>query len=299
MSYKEFFAEVWGSFVSLWEFRLLSVGKDQLLLGQLIVALFCLVAGLFVCRMLSRAFERKILEPLNVESALRHTVQTFVFYMLLVVLILFVMSLLKIPLTAFTLVGGAVAVGVGLGAQNIVKNFLSGLVLMVERPLRVGDYIQKGELSGKVEHIGARSTIMRSLENIHIVVPNSDLLEHNITNWTLSDDLVRVSITVGAAYGSDTKKLAALLKEATLEQNQVLKHPEPIVLFHNFGDNALEFQVHYWAQMRNMFELRKLSSQIRFRIDETFREHNIVIAFPQRDVHLDTPKPIQVEVLKS
>jgi small-conductance mechanosensitive channel len=199
----------------------------------------------------------------------------------------------------FTLAGGAIAIGIGFGSQKIVNNFISGLILLAERPIKVGDLIEVGETFGEVESIGARSTKIKSFDNFHIIVPNGAFLEQNVVNWTHSDNLVRVRLQVGVAYGSPTRRVEELIQQAVRELEEVVTPPEPIVLFDDFGDNALIFEALFWIIMKRPMDRRKALSAVRFRIDELFRENNIVIAFPQRDVHLDNLKPLQVRLLES
>ncbi|MFG0315709.1 MAG: mechanosensitive ion channel family protein, partial [Planctomycetota bacterium JB042] len=198
--------------------------------------------------------------------------------------------------TAFTILGGAFAIGIGFGSQNLMNNFISGLILLVERPIRVGDLIQVGDLLGIVERIGARSTLVRKPSNVDIIVPNSTFLESNVINWTLSDDTYRTWVSVGVVYGSPLREVSKLLRKAVDEHGLVLKSPEPTLLFTDFGDDALQFEIHFWIRMRREMDRRRVESDVRFRIDGLFREAGIVIAFPQRDVHLDTARPLQVRV---
>ena len=169
-------------------------------------------------------------------------------------------------------------------------------IIMGERPISIGDLIELDGVVGKVEEIGARCTKVRTGENIHILVPNSGFLEKNITNWTLSDQKIRAHVSVGVVYGSPVEEVNALLIRAVSENPSVLKPPDPFVLFNDFGDNALIFAVHFWISIRRIIERRLIESTVRFRIDELFREAGIVIAFPQRDVHLDTQRPLEVTI---
>jgi small-conductance mechanosensitive channel len=205
--------------------------------------------------------------------------------------------MVNIPLAVFAFLGGAVAIGVGFGAQNIINNFISGFILVTERPISIGDLIEVDGTLGGVEEIGARCTRVRTGENIHILVPNSTLLERNITNWTLSDKKIRTKVTVGVIYGSPVDKVKELLLRATEETDRVVKHPEPFVLFADFGDNALIFDVYFWISIEKVIERKRIESSVRFRIDDLFREAGIVIAFPQRDVHLDAHKPLELRIL--
>jgi small-conductance mechanosensitive channel len=171
---------------------------------------------------------------------------------------------------------------------------------MVERPIKIGDIVEVENVRGTVELVGARSTRIKTFDNLHLVVPNSTLLQNKLINWRLSDDVVRRTITVGVQYGSPIREVESLLKDAVNEHTLVEKYPEPIVLFDEFGDNALIFKLLIWVRLsivgKTHLYIRQVESDIRFRIDELFREKDIVIAFPQRDVHLDTLKPLEIKL---
>jgi small-conductance mechanosensitive channel len=169
---------------------------------------------------------------------------------------------------------------------------------MAEQPIAVGNLIELDGVLGMVEEIGARCTRVRTGENIHILVPNSSFLEKNITNWTLSDHEIRTKVVVGVIYGSPVSKVKNLLLKAAAEIDRVLKNPEPFVIFSDFGDNALIFEVHFWVSITRVIERKIIESSVRFCIDDLFREAGIVIAFPQRDVHLDTTKPLELHLMR-
>lgn len=284
--------------LKFWEFKLFAVDKNPITVGKLLLGIILFIVGYFVSRKLAKSIQTKVLSRFEIDDSLQHSLQQVIFYLFIVVFTLFILNFLNIPITIFTVLGGALAIGVGFGSQNLVNNFISGIILMIERPIKVGDVIQIGELRGKVEDIGSRSTRIKSMNNTHIVVPNSTFLEQNVLNWTLSDDIVRSVVKVGVAYGSPTKKVEELLLQAVSAQPEVMKVPAVDVLFQDFGDNSLNFEVYYYAHIQNLFHLQKLASDIRFKIDELFNAHNIVIAFPQRDVHLDVAKPIPVQLLQ-
>jgi small-conductance mechanosensitive channel len=193
---------------------------------------------------------------------------------------------LHLPLTAFAFISGAVAIGVGFGAQNIINNFISGWILMSERPVRIGDIVEIGDATGVVETIGARSTRIRRVDGVHVLVPNSAMLEQTVVNWTLVDKYIRTTLRVGVAYGSPVRKVADLIRQAVDEQPAVLQEPEPAVIFEDFGDSSLVFDVYFWSDVGGERMLRKIRSEIRFRLTELFAENGIEIPFPQRDVHI-------------
>jgi len=222
--------------------------------------------------------------------------QNIVFYLLLICCVFIALEIINLPLTVFAFMGGAIAIGIGFGSQNVLNNFISGLILLAESPVRVGDLVDIQGLQGTIEHIGARSTRVKTGANIEIIVPNSSLLENNVTNWTLSDTRIRTSVSVGVAYGSPVDEVVSLLKRTVLEHTQVLQTPEPIILFKEFGDNALNFEAHFWIHMRRLMDRERVNSDIRIAAERAFDVAGITIAFPQRDIHLDTVRPIEVNL---
>ncbi len=277
--------------------ELFSFGGASISLSKLVIAVLLLIVGYAIAKAISRALERFLLKRLSMEAGAAHALQSLSFYFMLALFILLSLRTVNIPLTAFTVAGGALAIGVGFGSQNIVNNFISGLILLAERPIKIGDLIEIDETQGHVERIGPRSTRVRMLDNTHIIVPNSSFLEKNVLNWTLSDNVIRGSVTVGVAYGSPTREVERLIRRALSDHERVLAQPEPIVLFTEFGDNSLNFQTFFWIRMMETMARRRIQSEIRFSIDDLFREAGIIIAFPQRDVHLDASKPLDVRVI--
>ena len=282
----------------VWNYQIWEVTDGRYFtVKQLVVGLALLIFGFYASRILSALLGRRLLSRFNFAKGAVAAVQSISFYVLLLIFTLFALRTVNVPLTVFTLFGGAIAIGVGFGSQNIINNFISGLILLVERPVNVGDLVQIGEMHGTIDHIGARSTRVKTGANVEIVVPNSAFLEQNVINWTLSDSRVRVSVSVGVAYGSPLREVRALLEKAVDEHGRVLKSPDPFVLFSDFGSDSLQFQVHFWILMRTVMDRERVLSDIRFRIDGLFREAGIVIAFPQRDVHIHPSAPLPVQVL--
>ena len=289
-----FITDIWSKIPGLWSWSVFKTGKNAVTLGQLIVGLTLLIVGYFVVRQFTRRLEKILLKKMDVQESVGHAISTFILYFSMVILCLFTLRLLNIPITIFTVIGGALAVGIGFGSQNIMNNFISGLIVIVEQPIRAGDIVEVEGLTGEVERIGARATRIKSIDNTQIVVPNSSFLEKNILNWTLSDAVVRRRVNVGVIYGSPTRLVETLLLQSVREHKAVLKSPNPIVFFKEFGNHSLDFSVSFWVKVQHIMELKKIPSDIRFRIDELFRQNNIVIAFPQQDMHFRTP--LQVEV---
>jgi potassium-dependent mechanosensitive channel len=221
--------------------------------------------------------------------------QKIVYYVLLITFAMLTLNILNVPITVFSFAGGAIAVGVGFGSQNIVNNFISGLILLGERPIRVGDMIEIDGRTGRVTEIGARSTRIATGNNFEVIVPNSKFLESQVVNWTLTDDRISTNVRVGVSYGSPTREVERLLKQAAGEHADVAQDPAPSVTFEDFADDALVFSVGFWIDLQSASK-GKVESDIRFRIDELFNEAGIVIAYPQRDVHLNMMRPLEVRL---
>lgn len=168
---------------------------------------------------------------------------------------------------------------------------------MTEQPVRVDDFVELDQHSGVVERIGNRSTRIRRVDGVHLLVPNSQMLERVVVNWTLIDKRIRTSVRVGVAYGSPANRVAELLEQAVRSQPDVLSDPAPRVIFEDFGDNALIFDAIVWCNVGGERELRQIRSQIRFKISDLFAAENITIAFPQRDMHVDSRGPLQIELV--
>jgi small-conductance mechanosensitive channel len=289
--------QVWSSVAYVWNYELVVADGEPVTVSMVVWGLVLLVLGLFVSRYASRAIGKRLLPRLGVHESAAGAMQAISFYTFVTLATLLALQWVNVPLTLFTFLGGAVAIGVGFGSQNLVNNFISGLILLAERPIRVGDVIEIDALVGTVDAIGARSTRIRTGNNFEIIVPNSSLLERNVVNWTLSDQRVKCTIPVGVAYGSNTREVARWLKKSAEEHGLVLDRPEPFVLFVEFGDNALQFELHYWIEIRALAERRRVESDLRFIIDQYFRDAGLVIAYPQRDLHLSNDAPLKVAIL--
>lgn len=265
---------------------LITISGYNITVAQVLAVPLMLIVGYLLVRWLitavTDAMRRKGVSPDVVQI-----VQRALLILGLVILVITTLDYLSVPLTAFAFVSGAVAIGVGFGAQNIINNFISGWILMWERPIRINDFIEVGETTGTVEQINTRSTRVRRVDGVHLLVPNSILLEQTVVNWTLVDQMLRCIVRVGVAYGSDVQLVHRLLMKAMSDSSMILEDPEPMALFADFGDNSLNFDCVFWVESLGEKSARLIRSDLRFAIDALFAEHGVVIAFPQRDVHLD------------
>ena len=280
------------------DFELYVIDDESITIKKIILALFILSVGLFLANLFARFVANRLLAMTQLDESAKAAIHKVSFSVLTVMLVLYALHTVNIPLTILTLLGGAVAIGVGFGSQNLINNFISGFILMFERPIKIDDIIEIDNIIGRVQHIGTRCTQIRTQANLNILVPNSTFLESNIINWTLSDDVVRCNISVGVAYGSSTRETVKALERAVEEHDLILKKPEPLIIFKDFGDNALVFEVYFWIKLGKGRMVRiQIESNIRFLIEKHLREAGIVVAFPQRDVHLDSSKPLEMRVI--
>jgi small-conductance mechanosensitive channel len=266
-------------------------------IGQIAEVLFLLVIGYLISRFVGYILGRR-LAATKLRPDVIYVLKKIAFFTILILVVFAVLSLLGIPLTAFAFATGALAIGVGFGAQNIINNFISGWILMAERPIRIGDFIEIDNAQGVVEEIGNRSTRIRRTDGVHMLVPNSQLLERTVVNWTLVDLEIRSMVRVGVAYGSPVRLVADLILQAVNEQAETKSKPGPSVVFEEFGDNSLVFDAYFWCDVGGERVLREIRSAIRFRITDLFAENGIVIAFPQRDVHLDANRPLEIRMVE-
>jgi small-conductance mechanosensitive channel len=280
------------------DFELYVIDDQSITIKKIILALLILIVGLFLANLFSQFVANRILVKTQLDESAKAAIHKVSFFILTIILVLYALHTVNIPLTILTLLGGAVAIGVGFGSQNLINNFISGFILMFERPIKIDDIIEIDNIIGRVQHIGTRCTQIRTQANLNILVPNSSLLEKNIINWTLSDDVVRCDVRVGVAYGSSTRDTVKALESAVEEHALILKKPEPIIIFRDFGDNALIFEVYFWIQLgKGRMVKAQTESNIRFLIEKHLRESGIVVAFPQRDVHLDTSNPLDLRII--
>lgn len=277
---------MYKNLIDILEFTVLTVASQPITIGDILLIPLLFAMGLFTTRLLLNAVSKRLISR-KTDPNLIHLIQRIIYIVVISVLVITTLDLVNIPLTAFAFLSGAVAIGVGFGAQNIINNFISGWILMWERPIRIGDFLEIDGTKGTVEKINTRSTQFKRVDGVHLLIPNSKLLENTIINWTLVDKLVRTPVRIGVAYGSPVQQVSNLIMQAAKAQPEVLEYPAPVVLFDDFGDNALIFELNVWINSDAEAGLRQIRSNIRFDIDKRFAEHNITIAFPQRDVHLD------------
>lgn len=290
------FNEFMAPITMVWNHKLLTITGIKLSLGNVTMALTLLLFATRLSRLLSRQIDKRLIQKFVHDKSSQVTYHTFAYYASLAAVITLSLATAGIPLTVFTVFGGALAIGVGFGSQNIVNNFISGIILLIEQPIKVGDIVDLDNISGSVQSIGIRSSQVKNGEGKIFVIPNSFFLEKSVLNWTYEDSIIKTQINFGVAYGTDVKLVENVCLDILLNTDGVLQKPGPVVLFDNFGESTLDFQLHFWCDLSstNPGELR---SSIRFKIDDKFRSHKIEMAFPQRDMNIRLSKPLDVKVL--
>jgi small-conductance mechanosensitive channel len=263
----------------------ITIGQQRITLG-LVATASLILYGAFVCSWgLQALLMENVLNRGQMDAGVRLSIVRLVHYALVLIGFLVALSALGFELKNVTIIGGALGVGIGFGMQAIVNNFVSGLILLFERPIKVGDVIQLSDgQQGRVLNLGLRATTVQTFDRAEIVVPNGDLIANQVTNWTLGDRVMRLAVPVGVAYGSDVEKVMRVLMDVATDNEQVLREPKPVVLFLNFGASSLDFELRVWIADFN--DRRFIQSAIVSEIDRRFRMENIEIPFPQRDLHL-------------
>lgn len=268
-------------------------------LGMLLIALAILLVGGTVSAAFSRWLRARLSGRFALDATTGAIVQKFTHFILLGVTCLIALAVVKIPLTIFALLGGGAAIAVGFGAQQLVNNLLSGLILLFERPIRIGDIIDVDSSSGTVTAIGTRCCQLRRSDGVEILIPNSVLLQSTVVNWTLSDSHARQEFCIGIAHGSPVKTAIRIVHDIVAAHPNVVKNREVNVFFHDFARESLVLRVFYWIDKTVPHTANGVPSELRLAIYEAFLAGGIHLAFPQKDVHLDASTPLAVQILQA
>lgn len=269
------------------DFQLFHLGGSPVTVLHVAMFTLALLGTQLAARSVRRLLTRFVLA--EVEPAPRHVIVRFTQYLVWLVGIAIAVELLNVDLTALTVVAGALGIGIGFGLQNVVNNLVSGVVLLLEQPVRYRDRVSVENVEGQVESINFRATTILTNDNISVIVPNSQLINQVVINWSHGDPRIRVHVPVGVAYGSDVDLVTETLLAVARARPDVLDSPEPEVRFREFGDSSLNFELLVWSDEPPNYH--RLRSKLNYSIDAAFREKGVQIPFPQRDVHLKTPKP--------
>jgi small-conductance mechanosensitive channel len=269
---------------------LFRIGGTDVTVASLVSFVAFLLLALLASRLLQRALGR-VYRRRHLDEGVQYSLNRLLHYTVLGIGGFLALDNLGISVTALAGLGAILAVGIGFGLQNIAQNFVSGVILLLERPVKKGDFVEVGETRGTVREIHARATVITTLDNVDILVPNGQFITEPVVNSTYDNRRVRVRVEVGVAYGSDTARVRDALERVAAEHTAVLREPPPLVRFDDFGESSLDFTLLVWIG-EPLTEPRVLSD-LRFAIDRAFREAEIEIPFPQRDLHLRSGWPAE------
>ena len=282
---REFLNEYLGPLFDLLNYNLFALGNAKITPLSILYLVLLAVLLIYVSKKIRDLLISKLLQRTAIDRGAQAAIGTIARYVILVVGFLIIIQSVGIDLTTLNVLAGAVGVGVGFGLQNIANNFISGLIILFERPIKVGDRIEVDGINGEVVSIGARSTTIKTNDNITMIVPNSKFISENVTNWSFGDDIVRFRIPVGVSYSSDVDQVKELLLEVAAENPDVAKEPAPSVWLKEMGDNSINFELLAWS--RTMLQRPgRFRSELNFGVIRKLRDHNIEIPFPQRDLHI-------------
>ena len=274
-----------GYIKGILDLPVLKLGDSQITVWT-VCCFIVLLIGLFYCAgKIKKVLIRRVLSHSRLDLGAQQAVGSITRYVVLLVGLLIILQTVGINLTTLNVVAGAVGIGIGFGLQNIASNFVSGLIILFERPIKIGDRIEVGGIEGQVLSVGARSTTVVTNDNIAIIVPNSKVVTENVVNWSYTDPTVRFKIPVSVAYGSDVRLVEKLLLEVARENPDVLEDPEPGVRFLAFGNSGLNFELRAWSRTL-VHRKGRLISSLNFAIHDKFKEHNLEIPYPQLDLHV-------------
>jgi potassium efflux system protein len=258
--------------------------KFRFTLGDMLTVVLILLVGYLLANLIAFLLRKVLLPRLPLQRGIPYAISTISYYLLLILVIVIAMAEAGVELNKLTVLTGAIGVGLGFGLQNIVNNFVSGLILLFERPIHLGDVVDVGGLVGSVRRIGARSSTVVTFQGAEVIVPNSNLLSNQVINWTLSSPWRRVDIPVGVTYDSDPERVLQLLVNVAQLHPGVLRERPPEAFFIGFGENALNFELRFWSAFQDTwFQLR---SEVTLALAKALRESGIGIPYPQRDLHI-------------
>jgi len=274
----------------LFQYKLFEINRTPVTPSSIIMFVIVITAFFLLSRLLQKILKNQVLTRFQIDPGTQYTLSRISHYIIMIIGCLFAFQFIGIDLSGLAVIIGLLSVGIGFGLQNVTSNFISGLILLFERPIKIGDRITVGHTEGDVIAINMRSTTIRSLNNISIIVPNTEFISSQVINWSHGDPKVRLVVQVGVSYNSDLDAVFRALQEVAEESPNVLKNPAPDVLFSGFGDSSWNMELRIWLEdPKNYYSTR---SEINCAIVHKFRQYGIEIPYPQRDLHVRSPLPL-------
>jgi small-conductance mechanosensitive channel len=272
-------------------------GSSEATLGGVFGFFLIIVVGYGIATAVRFFFREEVLRRFHLSRGLPELIASIIYYLLMLIVVLAAVNAAGVELNKFTVLTGAFGVGIGFGLQNIINNFVSGLILQFERPIHIDDILEVDNNTGRVSRIGVRSSTIRTFQGAEVIIPNATLISSKVINWTLSESQRRRELPVGVAYGTDPKRVLKILQDAAARHELVLTKPEPMVYFTGFGDSALNFELHFWVMQEN--NGLQITSEVALAAMQMFEDAGIEIPFPQRDLHVRSVDPAAAELLQA
>jgi len=288
--------ELMNAISRVMQYTLFEINKTPVTPSSLLMFIIVMSVFLIGSRILRRIFLSHILTRFSIDEAKQFTMMRVTHYLIMVIGAIVAFQFIGIDLTGLAVIFGLLSVGIGFGLQNVTSNFVAGLILLFERPIKIGDRVTVGDTEGDVIEINIRSTTIRTLNNIAIIVPNSDFIASTVINWSYGDQRVRLDMDVGVSYRSDLDTVIRAMLEAAKENPEVLEDPPPEVLHMGFGDSAWNMRLRAWINDPKRHP--RVRSALNCAIVRKFRANGVEIPFPQRDLHLRSPLPLPLGGVK-
>jgi small-conductance mechanosensitive channel len=273
-------------------FKLFEINKTAVTPFSIVMFLLFIAIFAMTSHVLQRLLKSHVFSRMRLDAGTQYTMTRITHYLIMIVGAVVGFQFIGIDLTGLAIILGFLSVGIGFGLQNITSNFVAGLILLLERPIKVGDRIMVGNQEGDVVEINMRSTTIRTLNNVAVIVPNSEFVSAKLENWSYGDETVRMDVNVGVSYESDLETVVRSLREVAAEHPEVLKNPAPDVLHIGFGDSAWNMRLRVW--LGNSERHLEVQSEINCAIVQKFRQNGVEIPFPQRDLHVRSPLPLPI-----
>ncbi len=280
---------LWAKIRVIWATPLLTINQTPVTIASILIFVLIISGFVLFSRILKNRILKAVLVRLHLEPGLQYTLLRITQYVVVFIGLIIALQFIGISLSGLAVILGFLSVGIGFGLQNVTSNFVAGLILLFERPIRIGDRVSVGDTEGDVKTINIRATTIQTLNNISIIVPNGQFISEPVINWSHGDKKIRININVGVAYASDLDKVLRALGRAAEENSEVLKEPRPDVLFLNFGESSWDMQLRCWIAEPKRHII--IQSDLRCAIVRIFRHEGIEIPFPQRDLHIRPGTP--------
>jgi small-conductance mechanosensitive channel len=271
------------------DYKILTLGNNEITLWKLTVFTLSIILLFLASNIIVRLLKNKILPKRKLDLGIRYAIANLFRIGFITIGIIIIVSTAGVDMSILTILFGTLGIGIGFGLQSVFSNFISGIIILIEHPVKFGDRIEIGDTSGNVVKISARAITILTNDNINIIVPNSDFINKEVINWSHNDNVVRFRIPIAVSFSSDVRLVEKLLLEVALENEDVLKDPDSVVRFINFGESALNFELRIWTTAQ-IHKQGKITSDLNFAILEKLSQNNIIIPFPQRDVHVINSK---------